>query len=400
VRNQTKFYGSLGIISGTTAAIEDGKIWINHSIGRLIESLIERSDNAYVCLPIIEKRVSSLNHALKLDPSRLLALPPLQTTISAQRYYFQVEKTLRKIAELSDGLFIRLPFQIPSRILKLNKPKVLHIVSSPLNVIRASTDYQGLMRQAALGFAQHSEACMKKASREPFTRVCSNGIEMWDRLSPPAGRIVVSSCMYRREMTSKEEFALNDPPKLLFVGYLRPEKGVLDLLEAFDQVRATRPLKLTLAGASDRETSAGQLIQSRISQSPYAQDIEAVGMVAFGEELFSLYRGHDILIQPSLSEGTPRTLVEARSLGLPVIASDVGGVPSSVKNETDGLLVPKRAPQSLANAINRVINDENLRKHLIENGLKNQESYSLEDFADQLIEEVQMAVAESRVSAC
>ena len=392
-----KFHGILGIISGTTAAIVDGKLWVNHSIGRLLESLIERSDDAYLCIPIIPQKLPSLNHALNIDLSKVLKLPPLQTTISAQRYYFKVQETIQQIVNLSDALFIRLPFQLPDRILRLKKPKVLHVVSSPLNVIRASTDYQGVMRTAALSFAAFSEFCMKRAARELSTRVCSNGEEMWRRLDPPAGRVVISSCMYREEMKPKTEFSLPSKVRLLFVGYLRPEKGVLDLLDAFEDLRAVQPATLTLAGGSDRKTSAGKLIDERISKSRFATDIEAVGMVEFGEPLFSLYRSHDILIQPSLSEGTPRTLVEARAVGLPVIATKVGGIPSSVSHEVDGLLVPPENPPAIKDAVTRLMHDDILRKTLINNGLNNRDSYSLEGFADSLIEEIVIAHNEARV---
>ena len=395
-----KFHGTLGIISGTTATISDGKIWVNHSIGRLIEELIARSDDFRLCLPIIQEKISSLNHPLTVDPKRLLHLPPLQTTISAQRYYYQTRAVLENLAEQSDALFIRLPFQLPNQILGLQKPKVLHIVSSPVNVIQASTDYKGPLRLASRGFAKFSEFSMKRASREPFSRVCSNGVEMWSRINPPAGRIVVSSCMYRREMVSKRNFSIPETPRLLFVGYLRPEKGVLDLLKSFEQIRETRSATLTLAGGSDRKTEAGRLIQERIQQSKYSSDINMVGMVNFGDELFSMYRGHDILLQPSLSEGTPRTLIEARSVGLPVIATRVGGIPSSVSHMKDGILVSPNSPGEITERVHQLLDDETLRLEIIENGLRNRDLHSLENFADQLIEEACLALNESRFSPC
>src|SRR3954452_297635 len=114
-------------------------------------------------------------------------------------------------------------------------------------------------------------------------------------------------------MRPRENLALGDPPKILFVGYLRPEKGVDNLLDAFEQLRATRPLKLTLVGGTDKSSFAATKAQERIQNSPYRDDITQTGMVEFGETLFELYRSHDVFVLPSLSEGTPRTLVEART---------------------------------------------------------------------------------------
>src|SRR6185295_17890657 len=102
-------------------------------------------------------------------------------------------------------------------------------------------------------------------------------------------------------------------------------------------------------------------IHRRVARSPYAADIELRGMLPFGEELFELYRTSDVYVLPSLSEGTPRTAVEARAFGCPVVATNVGGIPTSISDGVDGLLVPPRDPAALAAAIDRLLSDEALR---------------------------------------
>ena len=93
-------------------------------------------------------------------------------------------------------------------------------------------------------------------------------------------------------------------------------------------------------------------------------------MIEFGEpNLFELYRSHDVFVLPSLSEGTPRTLVEARAFGCPVVATRVGGIPSSVQHGVNGLLVPPNDSQGLASAVERVLSEEPLRLKLIAEGL-------------------------------
>src|SRR5262249_53674793 len=160
----------------------------------------------------------------------------------------------------------------------------------------------------------------------------SNGGEMWDVMRCREGRVVVSSCIYEREMRPRENLSLGNPPKLLFVGYLRPEKGIGQLLDAFEALRKNRPLKLTLVGGTDKVTNAESNAHERIRNSPYRDDITLTGQLDFGEPLFDLYRSHDVFVLPSLSEGTPRTLVEARAFGCPVVATRAGGIPSSVEH--------------------------------------------------------------------
>jgi glycosyltransferase involved in cell wall biosynthesis len=379
----------LGIITGTTAFREpSGALWVNHSIGRLCEELRLRFPGARICLPVLSQRQANMNHRLEFPESDVTALPPLASTIKAQRYARRTRSVIRNFAAEIDALFVRLPFQVPRALLNLAPPKLLHVVSNPLEVVRASADYAGPKRWLARAFAAHSNRVMRRLAAEPRTRVCTNGDEMWQLLDARHGRVVVSSCLRRSEVRPKENLALGNPPGLLFVGYLRPEKGVGILLDAFTQLRAQRPLRLTLVGGSDRVTREEAEIRRRVQEHPYSADIQLVGMFPFGEKLFEQYRSHDVLIQPSFSEGTPRTLVEARAFGCPIIATRAGGIPSSVEDVVDGLLFPPGDVHALANCLTRLLDDEPSRLNLIRTGLQRSDRYTLEHFADELAEEI------------
>ena len=381
----------LGIISGTPAyRAPDGEFWVNHSIGRLFEALRLRFPGTRICLPILPQQPASLNHVLQFPATEVTGLPPLVSTIQAQRYAARTRAAIRDFANDVDVLFIRLPFQIPRAVLGLKSPKLLHVVSNPLEVVRASTDYTGLTKWLARAFAGHSNRTIRRMAAEPHTRLCTNGDEMWRLLNGRHGRVVVSSCLSESEIRPKREFQLQSPPRLLFVGYLRPEKGVDVLLDAFARLRVQRPLRLTLVGGSDRATQAETEIRRQVAAHPYGDDITLVGMLPFGDRLFEMYRTHDMLIVPSLSEGTPRTLVEARAFGCPVVATRVGGIPDSVTDGVDGLLVQPRSAADLAAGVERVLSDEGLRLQFIHAGLTRSREFTVEHFADVLAEELRL----------
>ncbi len=330
----------LGMVSCLPAARDSaGRLVTNHAMGRLLETMRAMVPGAKLCIPMLETPQSNMQHVLNIPDADVVPLPPLKSVIRSQAYYFPTRRILRQFAASVDVLFIRVPFQIPTALRGLRTPKLLHVAGNPYEVISVSTDYHGLMKRLALRFAAHSNATLRRMTAEPMTRVASNGSEMWDVLRARAGRVVVSSCIYEREMRPRENLALGVPPRMLFVGYLRPEKGIHNLLDAFEQLRKTRPLKLTLVGGTDKTTRSEDSTHQRIRNSPYRDDIQLTGMIEFGEPLFDLYRSHDVFVLPSLSEGTPRTLVEARSFGCPVVATRAGGIPSSVEHEKDGLLV-------------------------------------------------------------
>lgn len=345
-------------------------------------------------LPYVEDQ--KFNHVVNFPPQDVVDLPPLETVIRSQKHILPTRRALKQFAGSVDVMFMRVPFQIPLTLQGLGKPKVMHIAGNPIDVIKASSDYRGMMKRLALGYARHTCRVMRKMVKEPHTRVASNGREMWDLLGCRKGRVVVSSCIYQREMQPRENLALSDPPRILSVAYLRPEKGVGYLLEAFEMLRKSRPLKLTLVGGSDRATGAEAIIQEQIQRSPFREDITLAGMVDFGDPLFDHYRNADVFVVASLSEGTPRTLVEARAFGCPAVATRVGGIPSSVDDGRTGLLVEPRDAAGLAIAIDRILTDDALRRKLIAAGLQGAQHQTLEYFAAQLVDEVRLVAEEAQ----
>lgn len=370
---------------------------MNHSMGRLIDAMREHVPGARLCLPLLPYVQSKkFNHVVSFPPGDVVDLPPLETVLRSQKFILPTRRVLKQFAESVDVLFMRVPFQIPVTLQGLGKPKVMHIAGNPIDVIKASSDYRGMMKRLALGYARHTCRVMRRMVKEPHTRVASNGREMWDLLGCREGKVVVSSCIYRREMQPREDLALSAPPRILSVAYLRPEKGVGYLLEAFEMLRKMRPLKLTLVGGSDRATGAEGLIREQIRQSPYRDDISLAGMLDFGDPLFQHYRAADVFVVASLSEGTPRTLVEARAFGCPVVATRVGGIPSSVDDGRTGLLVEPRDSAGLAKAIDRILSDDSLRRNLIAAGLHGSNEQTLEYFAEQLVNEVRIVADQAR----
>ncbi|MCU1267781.1 MAG: glycosyl transferase group 1 [Acidobacteria bacterium] len=381
----------LGVIAGDVAARNsDGQVLLNFSIGRLLEQIRRRIPDTRVCLPVVSTPQADMNYSLQFPGTAITELPPLRSTLESQAFYLQTSRILQRFAQSVDLLLIRLPFQLPLCLRNLGKPKLLQVASNPCEIVRVSTDYGGPMKILARRFALHSMASMRRLIAEDRTRVVTNGKELWDLLKCRNGKVIISSAILSHEMKPRTSFALGNPPRLLFIGYLRPEKGVETLLDAFTQIRRHRPLKLTLVGGTDRATGAEGRIQARIEENPYRNDIVQKGMIHFGEPLFDLYRTHDLFVLPSLSEGTPRTLVEARGFGCPVVATSVGGVPSSVTNDSDGLLVPPNNPEAMAASIVSILDDEKLRLRLIEQGLVRTRAYTLERFAEGMIDELRL----------
>ena len=140
-----------------------------------------------------------------------------------------------------------------------------------------------------------------------------------------------------------------DGPTILFVGRLEPRKGLEYLVRAFLRLKPAFPrLRLLVAGRDDRgqQGKVVAMVPPRLRP-----DLVFVGSVPQAD-LPSCYASADVFCAPSLGgESFGIVLAEAMAVGLPVVCSDIGGYRDVVHDGTDGLLVPPRDPQALADAL-------------------------------------------------
>ena len=104
------------------------------------------------------------------------------------------------------------------------------------------------------------------------------------------------------------------------------------------------------------------------------EDVKNLGLsenVIFIEECKDIRRivsTFDILVLSSLNEGMGRCLLEAQILGVPVVATEVGGIPDIVRDGITGILVPPRNPEAMSEAIVKLLKDKFLRKNMSKEG--------------------------------
>lgn len=147
---------------------------------------------------------------------------------------------------------------------------------------------------------------------------------------------------------------------ILFLGNLSQRKGVWDLLQAMQSVPESA--RLVLAGGED-DPGIGDKFKREISRLGLASQVQWLGPV-YGEDKSAWLNRADIFVLPSYAEGLPISLLEAMCGGLAVVTTPVGGIPSVVTDNKQGLLVPPGEIQALADALGRLIGDEELRIRL------------------------------------
>lgn len=153
--------------------------------------------------------------------------------------------------------------------------------------------------------------------------------------------------------------------QVLFVGRLVERKGVTHLIEAIRRLPAELHVRLVVIGDGPERAA----LETQARAAGLETRVEIRGRVS-DAELRAAYAASDALVLPSIldargdTEGLGVVLLEAMSYGVPVVASDIGGITDIVEHDKSGLLVPPADPVRLAGALERLARDPGLAARL------------------------------------
>jgi glycosyltransferase involved in cell wall biosynthesis len=154
-----------------------------------------------------------------------------------------------------------------------------------------------------------------------------------------------------------------DVPVAVFVGRLSREKGVLELLRAWDAARPEARLVVVGPAMRDHPWDVSTAAEAFVAARGLQTSVRFIGGQPTAV-VASWLQAADFAVQPSHFEAMGLAAAEAMAAGLPVIASDVGGFRDFVVTDRNGLLVPVGDIQSLAAALSRLAADASLRARL------------------------------------
>ena len=168
---------------------------------------------------------------------------------------------------------------------------------------------------------------------------------------------------------------------ILWVGRFLSGKGVEYLIEAFSILSKNHSgLKLLLVGDGPQKRG---ILEKAVNLG--VRDKISIKNFVPNEEMPTIYRGSKVFVLPSLSEGVPRTILEAMSCEVPVVSTDLPQIRNLVSD--CGFLVPKKNPVALAEAIDRLLSDEDLRKKFCINGRdKIKRNYTWQETVENTVE--------------
>lgn len=152
-----------------------------------------------------------------------------------------------------------------------------------------------------------------------------------------------------------------DGPHALFLGSVGPRKGAFDLIEALSQLKSRGIyLHVWMAGYEERE---GDLNTARdLLKELQLEDVCQLLGTVIGADKAQLLGSADLFVLPSYNEGLPMAILEAMAVGLPIVATPVGGIPEVVKDGFNGFLVKPGNVPLLAEVLAQLVCDSELRE--------------------------------------
>ncbi len=272
---------------------------------------------------------------------------------------------LRLRALLDEGSFDIVHFHLPytaalGRLVVLTlprarRPAVVYTEHSLWN--KAAVVIRGLNRagigldQSLIVVSEAAHQALPPALRDR-ARVVVHGLDV-SRADALIARRSELQAEVRAELGVRPDQVL-----VMTVANLRPEKGYDVLLDTV-RLLADRNLPVHVA-AVGRGPLEDDLRRQQVALG-LADRLQFLGQ---RDDVLRLLAGSDVFVLASRQEGLPVSLMEATSMGMPIVATAVGGVPQVIADEVDGLIVPPGAPVLLADALERLVTDPDLRRRL------------------------------------
>jgi len=164
----------------------------------------------------------------------------------------------------------------------------------------------------------------------------------------------------------------NKIPIISMISRLAEGKGHKYLLLAAKEVLKNKKAEFWIAGDGEYKEQIIRIIAEMNLQNN-------VKLLGHRDDIPEIISSSDIVVLPSLFEGTPRCIIESLRLKTPVIATDVGGIPELIEDKKTGFLIPPKNHELLADRIIYLLNNKNIALQIAKNGFKESYTFSSKD---------------------
>ncbi|HQE48345.1 MAG TPA: glycosyltransferase [Fervidobacterium sp.] len=281
---------------------------------------------------------------------------------------FSCAKKLRKIVkEFNPDVIHTHLYSLKYAVLARNKVPIVHTMHSIAS--KETTKFQQLInkrfykKRIVLPVALSEE--IKRTFNETY-RIANLDIPI------VLNGVNLSKCI------AKEDYRVEGTYHILHIGRFAEAKNHIELLKAIRILKNDGiDIHLSLIGEGELKRTVLEFI----SNNDLEQEVSLLGIK---ENVYPYLHDADIFVLPSLFEGVPMTIIEAMGTGLPIVASNVGGIPNLIDDRKEGLLCNPEG-NSIASSIEEFIKNEELRENCGKGAKKKSTFFSSRAMCDSYI---------------
>ncbi|WP_435254331.1 glycosyltransferase family 4 protein [Tenacibaculum sp. A30] len=313
-------------------------------------------------------------------------LPFSEGYIDAIKYFFTYKKAYKELAPQYDEVYARypIPFGWLQQKYFRNKKKIIHFVGDPIDTIINNPNLSFLKKKLYTTFFKPENYMFTKACKQ--ASVYTNGYHIAERLNKKGIQAtpLVSSTLNKDDFYFNNDKIINtEAPKIIYVGYLRKAKGVETVVNSFALLQREKPnASLTIVGHGESE----ELLKNIVKEQNIF-NVLFTGHVDNREKLNELLRSHDIFCFASLSEGSPRVILEAMANGLAVVSTPVGSLPHTFVDKEDILFANFNDSEDFKNKLLTISSNKAHYDKIRKNSFKKVATFTIDNFIKKIFYE-------------
>lgn len=377
---------TLGFIGGQNAYVGVDGRFTHVTTGRVLEEFARYYTKILWCTGTSDKRANQDDYPVPANVE-IIRIPAYSSTIQAMKQIAAIKRGYHTLfLKHPDHLFIRgfVPGvgKIYDCCLRSSIQPIHWLVGNPIALLQSHRRKNRFVDVAGIKFSEWWERTVFAGIDSTGGTLLCNGRELYERCAGHSRCEVVSSVIRQEDIIVRSPTPkTTEPLNITTVCYVRPEKGIEFLIEAAGMLRDQDHFRLNIVGSRSNYPAYQVRLDTLIQELQLSDCVTFLGH-ATREEVLTHIRKADIFVFSSLSEGTPHALVEAMANGAPIVTTNVGGIPTMLKDGTNALMVQPKAPALMADALHRLASNPQLRMTLAANGYERAAELTVDRFVE------------------
>lgn len=374
---------NIALLTAWNLQKEEDCYWIANTHYCYLEFISKKYDQVYLISTVNEKISvnKEFNNLNTLPNVKVMALPYVSSYISSQKKVLAFYKIIKQVSAEVDLFYTRVPDPfcwMPS--LLFGKKTIMHFVGDAIDATKYNEKWSSIKKKIIIaGYWPNYWLTLKAAKK---SKVYTNGGHLAERLKKYKidATPVISSTIRRDSLTLPLPDLLSHTGKLrlIYIGYIRYAKGMHCLMNLWEELhRQHIDFHFDMVGNGEMFAD----IETFINKNSLQSYVTLHGHIDNRLKLNEMLRKSDLFIFPSLSEGSPRVVIEAMAQGIPVVSTPVGSLPHSFAEKEDIRFFDYNDVDGIVSVINEYLENKKPFLRQRDNALeKVKENYTIESF--------------------